>query len=84
MLKIGGKNMYKKENMKRILSSCIVLSMVLTAFGTMLLTQAPTIQADELPGNEPLIRIYGEEDAVYPTQSYYGENDFIYPLEYDL
>jgi hypothetical protein len=27
----------------------------------------------------PAVRIYGEEDAIYPTQSYTGEDDFIYP-----
>jgi PKD repeat protein len=75
--------MNKKENMKKILSSCIVISMVLTAFGTMLLTQSPRILAEEIQSSEPLIRIYGEDNAVYPTQSYYGPDDFIYPMEYD-
>ena len=27
----------------------------------------------------PTVRIYGEEDAIYPTQSYTGADDFIYP-----
>jgi hypothetical protein len=27
----------------------------------------------------PTVRIYGEKDAIYPTQSYTGEHDFIYP-----
>jgi len=29
--------------------------------------------------DEPTLRIYGEDDAVYPTQSYTGAVDFIYP-----
>ena len=68
----------KNKNIRKILSSCIVVSMVITAFATMITTQVPSIKADKIMcGPEPSIRIYGEQGAVYPTHSYYGENDFI-------
>ena len=35
--------MNKKQKMEKILGSCIVLSMVLTAFGSLLFTQTPSI-----------------------------------------
>ena len=73
----------KNKNIRKILSSCIIVSMVFTAFATMITMQAPSIKAIETNGSEPSLRIYGEQGAVYPTQSYYGANDFIYPEEYD-
>lgn len=80
-----GKKMNKKQNIKKILSSCVVVSMVLTAFVTMLTIQAPSINADNGNGmnGTPSVRIYGEQNAVYPTQSYTGSEDFIYPSEED-
>ena len=76
-------NKMNRKNIRKILSSCIMVSMVITAFATMITMQAPSIKADETYGSTPSVRIYGEQDAVYPTQSYYGEDDFIYPAEYD-
>jgi chitodextrinase len=73
----------KNKNIRKFLSSCIIVSMVITAFATMITIHAPSMKAVETDGSEPSLRIYGEQDAVYPTQSYYGENDFIYPEEYD-
>ena len=77
------KKMYKKQNIKKMLSSCVVASMVLTAFATMLVIQAPSINAENGMDEIPSVRIYGEEGAVYPTQSYTGSEDFIYPSEED-
>jgi len=78
--------MTHKAIYKRILSSCIVLSMVLTGFAT-LFVGGPglisVVKADEVLDTLPLLRVYGEEHAIYPTHSYYGVNDFIYPKEYD-
>ena len=76
------KNIYKK-----VLSSCIVLSMVLTGFATMFIIGGPVDTAKaQFTGDEPSLRVYGEENAEYPTHSYWGEEkevkDFIYP-EYD-
>jgi len=68
-----------KKKMSKILSSCVVLCMVLTAFAVI----TPSVIADDGNGSEPSLRIYGEVGAVYPTQSYTGAKDFIYPKEYD-
>jgi len=75
----------KNEFMNRIISSFIVLSMILTGF-TVLFIGGPSssvLAEYETQIETPLLRVYGEESAVYPTHSYYGENDFIYPIESD-
>ncbi|MCJ7571397.1 MAG: hypothetical protein MUO82_05930, partial [Candidatus Thermoplasmatota archaeon] len=72
--------MLKEKNINKILSSCVVFIMLLSAFFVI----APVnIVASETNDSEPSIRIYGEDNAVYPTQSYYDSNDFIYPEEFD-
>ncbi|MEA1998514.1 MAG: hypothetical protein U9N61_04210, partial [Euryarchaeota archaeon] len=37
------------------------------------------IYINDMGQNEPTLRIYGEEDAIYPTQSYTEADDFVYP-----
>mgnify|MGYP006285909649 CR=1 FL=1 len=77
-----------RKNYKKILSSCIVLSMILTGFATFLsLGPVETVKAqDPVETTPPSLRIYGEENAIYPTHSFKGQdntysNDFIYPDE---
>lgn len=81
--------MKEKQKYKKILSSCIVLSMILTGFATMFLASPMMIVSADDPiatAQTPSLRIYGENDAIYPTHSYKGQNnaysnDFIYPDE---
>ncbi len=71
----------RKDIKKKLLSTFVVLAMILSS---MVLLISPAIsEEEEIISGIPSVRIYGEEEAVYPTQSYYGSNDFIYPLEYD-
>lgn len=65
-----------KENLKKIVSSLIVMSLFCTAI---MITTVPTnVVAGPEPETIPSIRIYGEDDAIYPTQSFTNEEDFIY------
>ena len=41
------------------------------------------IYINDMGSNEPTLRIYGEADAIYPTQSYTEADDFIYPNPVD-
>ena len=54
----------------------IVLSLLVT--GMIIPTGSASAPAT---GSTPTIRIYGEADAIYPTQSYSGTEDFIYNEE---
>ena len=77
----------EKNNYKKILSSCIVLSMLLTGFATMFIVGGPveTVKADPIAIESlPSIRVYGEEDSSYPTHSYFNNVDFYYRDETDV
>jgi hypothetical protein len=77
-------NKNKKIEHKKIISSFVMLSLLLTGFASLFIVNEPAVSAAGTSTTaEPLIRIYGENDAVYPTQSYYGANDFVYPEEFD-
>ena len=53
-----------------------VISIMLTLMVITIVTFAATAASDD---NTPSVRIYGEENAAYPTQSFSGASDFIYP-----
>ena len=76
----------KKESKKvgkKLLSGCVVLSMILSAM-TLLVTSSEPVISQETPETyEPSLRVYGEENAVYPTQSYTEGKDFVYPYLID-
>jgi len=77
-------NKHIKIEHTKIISSCIVVSLLLTGFASLFFANQPVVSADGTSATvEPLVRIYGEKDAVYPTHSYYKQNDFIYPKEFD-
>ena len=73
----------EKNIKKKLLSTFVVLAMVLTGFAAMFVATGPVEivaadNGDEPNDDLPLLRIYGEENAIYPTQSYTGVLDFVY------
>jgi len=59
------------NNGKSIVAIAIAAIMMISVMTAI----APTAAAQE----QPTLRLYGEDGAIYPTQSYTGVNDFIYP-----
>ena len=80
--------MEKRKKYKQIMAGFVVFSMILSGF---IVTTTISDEVQPLVLSELSLRIYGEENEVYPTHSYMNKdltpegyvNDFIYPEEYD-
>ncbi len=71
--------MKKIYNIRKFLAGVVLISLISTSIVITNTAAEGNTTNDMLPS----LRIYGEKEAVYPTQSYYGSQDFVYPKEYD-
>ncbi|MEF8849060.1 MAG: hypothetical protein V5A68_08025, partial [Candidatus Thermoplasmatota archaeon] len=70
--------MFRKKYIEKTIATITVLLMVMTGLSAMM---TPVVAEN---GEEtPTLRVFGEENAVYPTQSYTDAEDFIYTSEED-
>ena len=68
----------EKEIRKKLLSTFVVLTMVFATMTILIATDPVKSYNPDCDDEEATLRVYGEEEAAYPTQSYTESRDFIY------